>query len=174
MGDRSIARVDFLWLEITGYCQLRCTHCYAGSGPDGNNGSLTPDDWTRVIAESASLGVKEIQFIGGEPTLYPGLPALIKCARATRLEVEVFSNLVHVSAEQWEAFSIPGVSLATSWYSADRKQHAAITGRDTYRQTKANIIEALRRSVPCALLLSVELSQTRGPRKRRRYWSLSG
>ncbi|PWK82464.1 hypothetical protein C8D88_11357 [Lentzea atacamensis] len=23
----------FAWLEITGKCQLSCTHCYADSGP---------------------------------------------------------------------------------------------------------------------------------------------
>jgi hypothetical protein len=48
----------------------------------------------------------------------------------------------------WEVFSLPGVQLATSWYSDDRDEHRAITGRDTWRQTRANITEAQRRGIP--------------------------
>ena len=64
------------------------------------------------------------------------------------MEAEVFSNLVHVTPELWELFSIPGVRLASSWYSNDRLEHQQITGRDTHRQTLANIEEALRRGIP--------------------------
>jgi hypothetical protein len=33
-------RLSFLWLEITGRCQLACRHCYAESGPRGTHGSM--------------------------------------------------------------------------------------------------------------------------------------
>ncbi|MGH3941038.1 MAG: radical SAM protein [Pseudonocardiaceae bacterium] len=139
----------FVWLEITGKCQLTCHHCYAESGPKGGDGAMSPADWCRVIDEVAQLGGRMVQFIGGEPTLYRGLPALVRCALAQRLEVEVFSNLVHVSGELWETFIQPGVRLATSYYSDDAAEHEAITrGRGSHARTKANISEALRRSVP--------------------------
>lgn len=32
------APLRFLWLEITGRCQLACAHCYADSGPTGTHG----------------------------------------------------------------------------------------------------------------------------------------
>lgn len=48
-----------------------------------------------------------------------------------------------------EIFSLPGVRLATSYYSDDHAQHAAITQRrSSYTRTKANIVEALHRSIP--------------------------
>ena len=31
----AVAPVTFLELEVTGQCQLACTHCYAESGPAG-------------------------------------------------------------------------------------------------------------------------------------------
>lgn len=31
------AKLGFVWLELTGKCQLECTHCYADSGPSGTN-----------------------------------------------------------------------------------------------------------------------------------------
>lgn len=139
---------SFLWLELTGRCQLTCVHCYAESGPSGTHGSMTVADWVRVLNEATELGVSSVQFIGGEPTLYPGLTRLIDHALENRLQVEVFSNLVHVTDEQWSAFSRPGVSLATSYYSDDTGEHAQITGRPTYWQTKANISEAVRRGIP--------------------------
>src|SRR5258708_4092159 len=109
--------LSFLWLEITGRCQLRCAHCYADSGPWGDHGTMTLADWRRMIDEAAALGAPQVQFIGGEPTLHPGLPELIRYALGRNLRVEVFSNLVRVTPELWDVFSLPGVSLATSYYS---------------------------------------------------------
>ena len=139
----------FLWLEITGKCQLECTHCYAESGPSGTHGVMTPDDWTRLLDEAAGIGVSMVQFIGGEPTLHPALPQLIDHALQVGLEVEVFSNLVHVSNAMWARFEQPGVRLACSYYSDQAAQHTAVTRRaGSHARTRANIIEALRRSIP--------------------------
>ncbi|MGH3771231.1 MAG: hypothetical protein ACRDRW_07520 [Pseudonocardiaceae bacterium] len=65
------------------------------------------------------------------------------------LEVEVFSNLANVSPKLWEVFAQPGVRLATSYYSDNATGHQLITkGENSYARTKANMIEALRRSIP--------------------------
>lgn len=141
-------RTSFLWLEVTGRCQLECRQCYADSGPSGTHGSMTRADWERVLDEAVVLGVEMVQFIGGEPTLYPDLAPLIEYALAHWFAVEVFSNLVHVTDELWEVFSRPRVSLATSYYSDDPAQHTAVTGRPNYARTKANIAEAVRRGIP--------------------------
>lgn len=139
---------SFLWLELTGRCQLECRHCYALSSPSGTHGAMTPPDWVRVLDQAAAMGVEMVQFIGGEPTLHPALVDLLDHALFLGLEVEVFSNLVRVTDELWEAFSRPGVSLATSYYSDDPARHAAVTGRPSHARTRANISEALRRGIP--------------------------
>lgn len=141
-------RISFVWLEITGRCQLECGHCYAESGPAGDHRRMQVEDWRRVIDQAAEIGAGMVQFIGGEPALHPALPALIEHARGRGVEVEVFSNLVHVRPALWEVFSRPGVRLATSYYSTDPNEHAAVTRRPTYERTKANIREAVRRAIP--------------------------
>jgi Iron-sulfur cluster-binding domain len=78
----------------------------------------------------------------------PGVQDLVGHALGRRLLVEVFSNLVHVTDDLWEVFSQPRISLATSYYSDQPEQHAAITGRASYARTKTNIAEALRRGIP--------------------------
>lgn len=110
---------------------------------------MADNDWRRVIDEAEALGVTMVQFIGGEPTLHPSFPDLVKHALGRGLLVEVFSNLVQVADHQWEVFSLPGVRLATSYYADHAGQHEAITRRrGSYTKTKANILEALRRSIP--------------------------
>lgn len=144
-----MSRLSFVWLEITGKCQLECVHCYADSGPQGTHGAMTDEDWANTIDQAAGLGTAMVQFIGGEPTLHRALPNLVSHALARGLEVEVFSNLVHVSQQLWEVFSQPGVRLATSYYADRADQHEAITNRrGSYARTKRSIVEALHRSIP--------------------------
>jgi MoaA/NifB/PqqE/SkfB family radical SAM enzyme len=106
------------------------------------------NDWVRVIVDAAELGVEALQFIGGEPTLHPDFPQLLKLAVEFEIEVEVFSNLVHITPSLWDLFSETGVSLATSWYSDNESEHAAVTNRQSFQLTKAGITEAVRRQIP--------------------------
>src|SRR2546429_3950717 len=152
----------FLWLEVTGKCQLRCSHCYADSGPHGTHGSMTLADWRRVLEQGARLGVSDVQFIGGEPTLHPALPELVRHARRCGLGIEVFSNLARtMSDELWNVFELPGVRLATSYYAADPVMHDRITTlQGSYRRTRRNIAEAGQRGIPLRVgVVAVDESQ---------------
>ncbi|MDI3405766.1 radical SAM/SPASM domain-containing protein [Streptomyces cavernicola] len=139
----------FLELEITGRCQLSCTHCYAESGPTKGHGNMTGDDWRRVLDEAAAIGVERVQFIGGEPTTHPEFTALVRHALAAGLTVQVYSNLYRVRPEHWDLYEDKRVSLATSYYSDLPADHDRVTGRKgSHAATRANIIEAVRRGIP--------------------------
>ena len=139
----------FLWLDLTRKCQNDCRmHCYNNSGPDGDHGTMTRDDWLSVLDQAVRTGVGRIQLIGGEPTLHPNFAELLDHALMIGLQVEVFSNLVHIKPEWWDLFGRPGVSLATSYYSADAAEHNAVTGRDSHRKTRANIEKATDLGIP--------------------------
>lgn len=141
--------IELVWLEITGKCQLMCVHCYAGSSPSGPHGPMSRDDWARVIDEAAAIGVRKVQFIGGEPTLRPELPDLVGHATAAGLRVEVTSNLVRLSSRMWAAAALAGVELGTSYYSDDPVEHDEITGRrGSHAKTTATIKTALSRGIP--------------------------
>lgn len=144
----STINLRFLTAELTGKCSLSCGHCYAESSPTGTDGTMTLLDWKRVIDQAAALGARQVQFIGGEPMQYKGLPELIHHTRAAGIEAEVFSNLVHVPDAVWNALCQPGVRLATSFYTDDTRQHMLITGRNTLPRTQNNIVTALERGIP--------------------------
>ncbi|GAB7029482.1 radical SAM protein [Streptomyces sp. NPDC021749] len=135
----------FAWLEVTGLCNELCDHCYADSSPKGTHGTMTVADWVRVIDQLAGMGVADVQFIGGEPTLYPQLPELIAHAHGAGLGIEVFSNLTYVREPLWTTFVECGVRLATSYYSDRPEEHDAVTNlRGSHRKTRANIEKARR------------------------------
>ncbi|MFB4193207.1 radical SAM protein [Streptomyces carpaticus] len=142
-------RPRFAWLEITGSCNLRCRHCYANSSPQGSHGTMTDADWLRVLGELAGLGVRDVQFIGGEPTLHPGLPGYIDRALDQGMAVEVFSNMTHIGPRLWEVLRRDGVRLAFSYYSDDPAAHDAVTGAGgAHARTRANIRRARELGVP--------------------------
>ncbi|MGA4879615.1 radical SAM/SPASM domain-containing protein [Streptomyces lydicamycinicus] len=137
-----------LWLDLTRKCQLACKQCYNASGPDGTHGSMRREDWLNVLDQAAACGVERIQFIGGEPTMHLHFAELVDHALNVGLHVEVYSNLVHVSAECWEVFQRDGLSLATSYYSDLAEQHNAVTGRPSHARTRGNIERAVGLGIP--------------------------
>ncbi|MBQ0848759.1 radical SAM protein [Streptomyces sp. BH-SS-21] len=141
--------LKFAWLEVTGLCNEFCDHCYADSSPKGTHGALSVQDWSHVIDQLADLGALDVQFIGGEPTLHPGLPALIRHAHGSGLSVEVFSNMTHIRDELWETFKECGVKLATSYYSDTAEEHDSVTRlRGSHRRTRTNVEKALSLDIP--------------------------
>ncbi|HEY3688212.1 MAG TPA: radical SAM/SPASM domain-containing protein [Streptosporangiaceae bacterium] len=139
---------QLLWLDLTRKCQLKCVHCYNESGPEGTHGTMGLQDWISVLNQAASYGIRRVQAIGGEPTLHPEAAELVDHALGLGLEVEIFSNLVHVSEQWWDLFRRAGIALATSYYSDRADEHNAITGRSSHRLTRANIEKAVRLSIP--------------------------
>ncbi|MGW7294137.1 radical SAM protein [Streptomyces xiamenensis] len=138
----------FLWLDLTRKCQLSCVHCYNASGPDGNHGSMTGEQWISLLDQAAASRVTGVQFIGGEPTMHPDAEELVRHALDLGLRTEVYSNLVRVTDEWWELFQHHGVSVATSYYSDRAEQHNAMTGRRSHARTRANIEKAIGLGVP--------------------------
>ncbi|WP_308217129.1 radical SAM protein [Streptomyces noursei] len=142
-------KLRFLELEITKRCQLTCgEHCFVQAGPTQGHGTMSTDDWKRVISEAAALGTETIQLIGGEPTLHPDFAELVNHSLAEGLKVIVYSNLYRVRDAHWPLFERPGVSLATSYYADTDAGHDQVTGRrGSHAATRANIIEAQRRGI---------------------------
>lgn len=144
----SDVHIKSLALELTQKCQLACIHCYSESAPHRGHGLMSGADWRALIDDAAEIGVEQVQFIGGEPTLHPECAALVNYALAAGLRVEVFTNLAHVRSSWWSLFRRPGVSVATSYYSDDAAEHDAVTGqRGSHARTRANIAKAVRLGV---------------------------
>ena len=141
--------LSFLWLEITRKCNLRCVHCYADSAPNLGHGQMTTVRWKEIIGEAYHLGVRNLQFIGGEPTLHPDFFDLVNYATYLGFSIEVYSNLTHISPPLWNLFQKCNISIATSFYSLHPNIHNKITHHNkSQKNTLDNIKEALRIGLP--------------------------
>jgi MoaA/NifB/PqqE/SkfB family radical SAM enzyme len=158
----------FIWLEITAKCNLYCSHCYADSGPQVElYGNMTYGDWTRVIDEAAELGCRNIQFIGGEPTMHPRLDDLVDHANHRGFEfIEVFTNATRLGKELIGCFQRSGVHVATSFYTDDHGVHEQITqGKGSWHRTVEGIETALAAGLPIRVgVIETEQNAGHAPR----------
>jgi MoaA/NifB/PqqE/SkfB family radical SAM enzyme len=121
--------LDFLWLELTNRCNLRCVHCYTESSPHtADRDLLTTDDYLSVMDQAYALGCRRMQFIGGEPQLNRDFHRLLVASKAIGFEfVEVFTNLTRLDEETVRFARSAGVCFATSVYSDKPEVHQAVT-----------------------------------------------
>lgn len=80
-----------LLAELTYRCNLQCPYCYNPLDLHAYRGELDDTAWSRVLDEAADLGVLQIHFSGGEPTLRPDL--LVNLVAHARRR-ELYSNLI--------------------------------------------------------------------------------
>jgi PqqA peptide cyclase len=79
-----------LLAELTHRCPLQCPYCSNPLALDKAGAELDTATWLRVLEEAAELGVLQVSFSGGEPTLRRDLEDMI--ARAAGLGL--YSNLI--------------------------------------------------------------------------------
>ena len=150
-----LSRLSFLWLEITSKCNLRCSHCYAESGPNLPIAQGMPcKDWQHALDEGFTAGCRSMQFIGGEPTLSPDLPKFIEYARRIGYEfVEVFTNGTLLNTPRgnrlMKIFLDGRVNLAFSAYSANKIDHETVTKTSgSFDKTLSGIQKAIEAGIP--------------------------
>jgi pyrroloquinoline quinone biosynthesis protein E len=79
-----------LLAEVTHRCPLQCPYCSNPLALEKAGVELDTATWLRVLEEAAGLGVLQVSFSGGEPTVRRDLEDMIKRAAALGL----YSNLI--------------------------------------------------------------------------------
>jgi pyrroloquinoline quinone biosynthesis protein E len=79
-----------LLAELTHRCPLQCPYCSNPVQLVRANRELDTATWCRVFEEAAELGVLQVHLSGGEPTLRPDLPELVRHAG----DAGLYTNLI--------------------------------------------------------------------------------
>jgi 12,18-didecarboxysiroheme deacetylase len=111
--------------NCTRACNLRCAHCYSGSGCDAASGELTTAEGKAFIDSLARFGAPVLLFSGGEPLLRPDLEELIAHATASGLRAVISTNGTRITPEvarRLKALNLSyvGVSLDGARQTHDR------------------------------------------------------
>ncbi|MDH5451356.1 MAG: radical SAM protein, partial [Candidatus Bathyarchaeota archaeon] len=77
-------------LALTYRCNNSCVHCYSGKATASRE--LSTEEWKRVVNRAFDLGIPQILFTGGEPTLREDLTDIIRHAEAVGLVTGLVTN----------------------------------------------------------------------------------
>jgi MoaA/NifB/PqqE/SkfB family radical SAM enzyme len=134
--------LNFLQLEVTAQCNLRCTHCYAESDSHSKHrNALTLQHYKDIAAEAFSLGTRSVQLIGGEPAIWPGTSELLYFLKALGYnKIEYYSNFTILPTKVAAALRETAADLAVTVMSHRSDVHDGITQRSgSWGATIANI-----------------------------------
>lgn len=120
-------------IAVTYGCQNRCAFCYAASPQRGDEQPpMSAAEIVRVMERMFhEAHVPSLSFTGGEATLRPDLPDLIRHAAALGFRVNLITNGVRVADEDY-ARTLVDAGLASAQVSleaADPGLHDRIVGR---------------------------------------------
>lgn len=79
-----------LLCELTYRCNLQCPYCYNPLRLRDYADELSTAEWETALAQAAAMGVVQVHFSGGEPTLRRDLPELVSAAS----RLELYTNLI--------------------------------------------------------------------------------
>ena len=123
-------------------CNQCCVHCYAAGQPDSSETELTTEQWKQVLDKLRKIGVSQVTFTGGEPTMRDDLFELIGYSRwfVSRLNTNGIKLTPEYCAKLCEN-EIDSVQI--TFYSSDRDIHNRLVGANHYDETVAGIENAL-------------------------------
>lgn len=131
--------------EITYRCNLQCAYCYNPLDLGSYRDELRADEWLRVIGEAARLGVMQMHFSGGEPTLRPDdLVAFVAAARAGGLYTNLITQGTFLSDALLDRLAAAGLDhIQISVQAADAAAGDAMAGAVVHEKK----FDAIRRAV---------------------------
>ncbi len=115
----AISRLIF---ALTYRCQCRCIHCSASLYEAKRANELTTEEVRRVLDEAWLLGVREVNFFGGEALLRQDLFEILQYARPRAEQVTVDSNgllLTREAARRLASIGVDLVNLSLSGATAE-------------------------------------------------------
>ncbi len=131
-------------VALTYACNNACAHCYNEPGRV-TMPSLPLADWFRVFDRLAAIGVPHVILTGGEPTLLPDLPEIVRYADGLGHIVGMNTNGRRLAEiPLMAALAEAGLNHVQVTLEADRAAvHNAMVGADAFAETVGGIEAAL-------------------------------
>jgi uncharacterized radical SAM superfamily Fe-S cluster-containing enzyme len=143
--------------SITNACDLRCPICFTYNRPD-RTWFMSPEELDRhldLVLESTG-GVDLVNVTGGEPTLHPRLPELLRrCRRPGIGRVTVNTNGLRLARDPDLAAALAdaGAYAILSLDTLDAERSVRLHGRDIVREKRAALDALERAGVQTTLLM---------------------
>lgn len=141
---RAPIRLHEIDLYVTMRCNIRCQFCNVRAG-EYDHRDLPLERIVRMLDEAAPMGLREIHFLGGEPTLRRDLEDMIAHASGLGLNTRIISNGMLLPRARLE--SLIGAGLREIMISVDGMEDThnrlRVAGPDGWRTTMATAATAI-------------------------------
>lgn len=124
------------------HCNQKCIHCYAAGQTLSDEEELSTEQWKAILDRCRAVGIPQITFTGGEPTMREDLPELVEHAKwfVTRIN----TNGIRLTKEYCSKLRAAEVdSIQVTYYSSDPEIHNALVGAARHEDTTNGIRTAL-------------------------------
>ncbi len=124
------------------HCNQSCVHCYAAGQTGSSEKELSTEEWKKIIDKCREIGIPQLTFTGGEPTMREDLFELIDHASwfVTRLN----TNGIKLTDDYCRSLKNASIdSVQITFYSADEKIHNRLVGAERFADTVAGIENAI-------------------------------
>lgn len=124
-------------------CNQKCLHCYAADQEKANVEELSTEEWKEIIDKCRKIGIPQVTFTGGEPTLRDDLTELIEYSKwfVTRLNTNGVLLTEELCNQLYEA-SLDSVQITL--YSYVPGIHNELVGANNFEETVNGIKNALK------------------------------
>ncbi len=138
-------------------CNQRCLHCYAAGQVQSEVKEFSTNEWKRVIDECRKIGIPQLTFTGGEPTMRDDLPELIAYAKwfVTRLNTNGVKLTKKLCKELYNACLD---SVQITLYSANETEHNTLVGANNFCRT----VEGIKNAIEAGLNISINTPLCKG------------
>ncbi|HEX2116175.1 MAG TPA: pyrroloquinoline quinone biosynthesis protein PqqE [Alphaproteobacteria bacterium] len=113
-----------LLAELTHRCPLQCPYCSNPVELERAAGEIDTATWCRVLDEAAALGVLQVHFSGGEPTVRKDLEALIAHAARSGLYTNLITAGVLIDQRRMDALVAAGLDHVQLSFQGDNAANA--------------------------------------------------
>ena len=124
------------------HCNQKCVHCYAAGQTLSDEEELSTDDWKKILDKCRAVGIPQVTFTGGEPTMREDLFELISYARwfISRLN----TNGIRLTPDYCKKLREAELdSVQITFYSSEAEIHNRLVGAARYEETFAGIKNAV-------------------------------
>lgn len=128
--------------SLTEVCNHRCSYCYQGN-EHADKDHLSLNEWIDVIEQAAGLGVQEVVFTGGEPTLYPGFMEIVNNTTLHGIFPRISTNGSTLNDDLIESLHEAGAEyIHLSLPAVTSELYGKITGKE---ESLKKVTRAIRR-----------------------------
>lgn len=145
----------YLSVELTGHCNLRCTHCVRSNQEEP--AYLPLDLYEKLLDQGAAYRFPLVSFTGGEPTLHPELDRLLRMTADRDMLMSMVTNGWNFESiyPTLRPYKDRFVAISFSLDGAVAETHNAIRGRGSFERVLGAMSICAVRDIPFTLQMAV-------------------